>query len=59
MWTQTRKALLKGGFRDRHFNVGSILLGAGVLFSFYGGLNTFLRTGKLFPGPHLYAGAGM
>jgi hypothetical protein len=59
MWTQTRKALLKGGFRDRHFNVGSILLGAGVLFSVYGGLNTFLRTGKLFPGPHLYAGAGM
>jgi hypothetical protein len=29
------------------------------LFSVYGGLNTFLRTGKLFPGPHLYAGAGM
>jgi hypothetical protein len=57
--TETRKALLKGGFRDRHFNVGSILLGAGVLFSFYGGLNTFLRTGKLFPGPHLYAGAAI
>lgn len=50
---------MKGGFRERHFNWGSILLGGGVLFSVSGALNTYLRTGKLFPGPHLYAGAGM
>jgi hypothetical protein len=34
------------------------LLGFGVLESVGGGLNTWLRTGKLFPGPHLFAGAG-
>lgn len=57
--TETRKVLIKGGFRDRHFNWGSILLGSGVLFSVYGATNTYLRTGKLFPGPHLYAGVGI
>jgi hypothetical protein len=50
---------VKGGFRDRHFNWGSILLGTGVLFSVTGAVNTYIRTGKLFPGPHLYAGVGM
>lgn len=57
--TETRKTLLKGGFRDRHFNWGSILLGTGVLFSVSGAVNTYLRTGKLFPGPHLYAGVAI
>ena len=28
-------------------------------FCFQGPLNTFARAGKLFPGPHLYAGAGV
>jgi hypothetical protein len=55
---EERKRLLKGSFRDRHFNAGSILLGLGVLESVGGALNTWLRTGKLFPGPHLFAGAG-
>lgn len=55
---QERKELIKGNFRDRHFNAGSILLGFGVFESFAGGVNTWFRTGKLFPGPHLFAGAG-
>jgi hypothetical protein len=55
---EERKKLLKGSFRDRHFNAGSILLGLGVLESVGGALNTWIRTGKLFPGPHLFAGAG-
>lgn len=55
---QERKELIKGSFRDRHFNAGSILLGFGVSEAIFGGLNTWLRTGKLFPGPHLFAGAG-
>lgn len=59
IWLQTRKELLKGGYRDRHFNVSSILLGGGTTFAIAGAYNTYLRTGKLFPGPHLYAGAGM
>ncbi|OVA04434.1 Protein of unknown function DUF4079 [Macleaya cordata] len=57
--TEERKELLKGSFRDRHFNAGSILLGFGVFEAVGGGLNTWLRTGKLFPGPHLFAGAGI
>lgn len=57
--TEERKALIKGSFRDRHFNAGSILLGLGVLESVGGALNTWFRTGKLFPGPHLFAGAAI
>ncbi|CAD6248282.1 unnamed protein product [Miscanthus lutarioriparius] len=57
--TEERKALIKGSFRDRHFNAGSILLGLGVLESVGGSLNTWFRTGKLFPGPHLFAGAAI
>ncbi|XP_022979305.1 uncharacterized protein LOC111479070 [Cucurbita maxima] len=57
--TEERKELIKGSFRDRHFNAGSIILGFGVLEAIGGGLNTWLRTGKLFPGPHLFAGAGI
>jgi hypothetical protein len=56
---EERKALIKGSFRDRHFNAGSILLGLGVLESVGGALNTWFRTGKLFPGPHLFAGAAI
>lgn len=55
---QERKELIKGGYRDRHFNAGSILLAFGVFESVGGGINTWFRTGKLFPGPHLFAGAG-
>ncbi|XP_030535505.1 uncharacterized protein LOC115744456 [Rhodamnia argentea] len=55
--TEERKELIKGGYRDRHFNAGSILLAFGVFESVGGGLNTWFRTGKLFPGPHLFAGA--
>ncbi|XP_031496753.1 uncharacterized protein LOC116261939 [Nymphaea colorata] len=57
--TEERKELLKGSFRDRHFNAGSILLGFGVLEAVGGCLNTWFRTGKLFPGPHLFAGAAI
>lgn len=57
--TEERKVLLKGGYRDRHFNAGSILLAFGVLEAVGGCFNTWTRTGKLFPGPHLFAGAGI
>ncbi|MCO5598212.1 hypothetical protein L7F22_052304 [Adiantum nelumboides] len=57
--TEVRKALVKGGYRDRHYNAGSILLAFGVLEAVGGCVNTWLRTGKLFPGPHLFAGAGI
>ncbi|XP_019432369.1 PREDICTED: uncharacterized protein LOC109339394 [Lupinus angustifolius] len=57
--SEERKELVKGSYRDRHFNAGSILLGFGVLEAIGGGLNTWLRTGKLFPGPHLFAGSAI
>ncbi|KAI8572860.1 hypothetical protein RHMOL_Rhmol01G0232900 [Rhododendron molle] len=58
-FTEERKELIKGSYRERHFNAGSILLGFGVSEAVFGGLNTWFRTGKLFPGPHLFAGAGI
>ncbi|XP_009794986.1 uncharacterized protein [Nicotiana sylvestris] len=57
--TEERKELIKGSYRDKHFNAGSILLAWGVFESIAGGVNTWFRTGKLFPGPHLFAGAGI
>ncbi|KAK1438069.1 hypothetical protein QVD17_03872 [Tagetes erecta] len=57
--TEERKELIKGQYKEKHFNAGSILLGFGVFESIGGGVNTYLRTGKLFPGPHLYAGAAI
>lgn len=54
-----RKNLIGQRLNEKHNNWGSLILGLGVLISVSGGLNTFLRTGKLFPGPHLYAGAAI
>lgn len=45
--------------RDAHKALGYTLLGGGVFTSIFGAFNTFSRTGKLFPGPHLYAGAAI
>jgi len=56
---EERKALMAEGVRDKHFNWGSLLLALGVAIAIEGPVNTYLRTGKLFPGPHLYAGAGI
>lgn len=56
--TETRGALAKANLRDNHWQLGSILLGLGTSFAIEGPVNTFMRAGKLFPGPHLYAGAG-
>lgn len=53
-----RKQLLSEGVKDNHFSWGSLLLSLGVAAGVVGPLNTYIRTGKLFPGPHLYAGAG-
>lgn len=54
-----RKELIGQKNTDKHTNWGFMLLGLGVTFSLAGAFNTFLRTGKLFPGPHLYAGAAI
>jgi hypothetical protein len=57
--TAERKALSAKNLKDKHFLTGSVLLGVGVSVSILGALNTYLRAGKLFPGPHLYAGAAI
>lgn len=57
--TAERSDLLKGQFKDKHYQTSSILLGAGIFFTTYGVFNTWFRTEKLFPGPHLFAGAAI
>ena len=57
--TATRKELADGSFRDKHYQAGALVLGLGTSFAIEGPINTFLRAQKLFPGPHLYAGAGI
>jgi hypothetical protein len=41
-----------------HYKLASALLCATVGGALVGMGNTFLRTGRLFPGPHLYLGLG-
>lgn len=54
-----RKQLAEAGPRDKHFEKGALLAFIGTCFAIEGPLNTYARAGKLFPGPHLYAGAGL
>lgn len=56
---QERKDLVAAGPRDKHFSQGALLAFLGTAFAIEGPLNTYARAGKLFPGPHLYAGAGL
>lgn len=52
----TRKSLQNANLKDKHHATGSYLLSAGVTVALLGAFNTYMRAGKLFPGPHLYAG---
>lgn len=57
-WTTRRPS---GSYRNRvpgkaHHRLSAALLFATIFFMFVGMGNTFLRTGRLFPGPHLYGG---
>jgi hypothetical protein len=54
-----RKELAAKGPRDKHYGQGATLAFLGTVFAIEGPLNTYARAGKLFPGPHLYAGAGL
>lgn len=56
---QERKELINGNFKDKHFVLSSVILATGVGIAIEGCANTFMRTERLFPGPHLYAGAGI
>jgi hypothetical protein len=56
---QERKELLGANVRDKHWWMGNLLLASGTGIAIAGCANTFMRTGRLFPGPHLFAGAGI
>lgn len=57
--TEERKELSGIGPKDKHFSQGALLAFIGTFFAIEGPLNTYARAGKLFPGPHLYAGAAL
>eukprot|EP00438_Fugacium_kawagutii_P009460 Skav202071 [mRNA] locus=scaffold1138:742174:746431:- [translate_table: standard] len=52
-----RKELVKEGYKDKHHTLSSIILG-GSLATPVENMHTF-RAEKLFPGPHLFAGAAI
>ena len=56
---QERKELLAGNVRDKHWWMGNLLLASGTGIAIAGCANTFMRTGRLFPGPHLFAGGAI
>ena len=56
---ETRKELIKGNFKNRHHQVGSLFMALIVLGTVGGMAITYINNGKLFVGPHLLAGLGM
>lgn len=56
---EERKELIKGRYNDKHYQIGSILLGFLVAGSIGGIAVTYINNGKLFVGPHLLAGLGI
>ncbi|MEA5508552.1 DUF4079 domain-containing protein [Crocosphaera sp. UHCC 0190] len=65
-WRRTRtadkelkKELLPKDFRNRHYQLGSLLLGLMVLGNIGGMAITYINNGKLFFGPHLLVGLSM
>ncbi|MGC9502350.1 DUF4079 domain-containing protein [Baaleninema sp.] len=56
---EEKKELVKGQFRTKHFQIGSLLLAGMVLGTLGGMAVTYINNGKLFLGPHLLVGLGM
>ncbi len=54
-----RQELVAGDLKNEAINMGRLVLAFGETRSVEGGMNTYMRVGKLFPGPHLYAGMGI
>jgi hypothetical protein len=54
-----KKALIKGRFNIRHYQLGSILLALMVIGSIGAMAATYVNSGKLFVNPHLLVGLGM
>ncbi len=56
---EKRKELVKAKVTKRHFELSGTIFAIMTCATFGGMANTYTRTGKLFPGPHLYAGLGL
>lgn len=56
---EVKKELVKKDFRNKHYQIGSILLALMVLGTIGGMAVTYINNGKLFVGPHLLVGLGM
>jgi hypothetical protein len=56
---EKRKELIKGGFNQKHYLIGSLLLAIMVLGTLGGMAVTYINNGKLFVGSHLLVGLGM
>ena len=54
-----KKELIKGRFAIRHHQVGSILLALMVMGAIGGIVVTYINSGKIVIGSHLFAGLGM
>jgi hypothetical protein len=54
-----KKALIKGRFNIRHYQIGSVLLALMIMGSIGAMAVTYLNNGKLFVGPHLLVGLAM
>jgi hypothetical protein len=51
--------LNKGKYKEKHYQIGSIILALLVLGAIGGMAVTYINNGKLFVGPHLLAGLGI
>ncbi|NET10223.1 MAG: DUF4079 domain-containing protein [Merismopedia sp. SIO2A8] len=56
---ETRKTLVKAKVKDKHHQVGALILALMVLGNVGGMAVTYINNGKLFVGPHLLVGLGM
>jgi len=56
---ETRKDLIKAKVKDKHHQVGAIILALMVLGNIGGMAVTYINNGRLFVGPHLLVGLGM
>jgi hypothetical protein len=56
---ETKKELIKGDYRTKHYYAGSLLLALMVAGSVSGMAVTYINSGKLFVNPHLIVGLSM
>lgn len=56
---EAKKELIKGKYKVKHYQVGSVLLAVMVLGSIGGMAVTYINNGKLFVQPHLLVGLSM